>query len=594
MLTDRIEIRRDGIVQPVERGRVSIRTGGQSQAEFDLTDTAEGYTAVERGVAYEVWYIVRHAETDVHHFLFRGTVESVSHRARTDTRRTPAVLEKPRTVTLVDPLRRYREVVAPAKETREDTDSRAELRRLLDLYFDGLDPGLFLIPEVPIPTITYTRDEAVLETLAPYLAPWEPMEMITQESAGGGAFHVFSVYGMIEDLPVYEIHSGDGYTVGTNSVALAEYQVAVDRLNQVKIVWTDSTGEGDGPEKVGERKEEAPFEAESDGSKTIPWKIWAVLRTNPDDPAETEERLLGQGVRRLNPAGDLVGSEEQRITYYDDWTRPKRETWSVTATVGLPFTGTVTREIESGVTEHTYVADEQIPGRWHRTKKRTVKQGVYTYVFSALDVQGHIRAATATPIITSNWNGTVDTSSQTTENWGEGQISTVTDYYQRSPAPGWVMGVRIFEDNLRDKPVEIQPINEQGDNVFDSSRRLRFEFRPEDAEEIDPPLYRAKLIDGTRIGYPMASDLADRVLLTAGFAPSTARVRLNPPDGRLYAPPMMIRLSEEMDLWDMSGPAIGAAGVWLVTGIDWEFGPPTPEEAPVAQYLHLFRQWGVR
>lgn len=550
---------------------VALRMNGESSITIDL-DPTDLSLAVPGGdwEAYLVHWTHGGARTPTRLMagaLRRGAELGVRYEPPDEEGKGGGVIPVRRAI-IYDRFRSFRNE-APGEQIRHtNSNSEAELRFIASQ--SGLANVLPSLAPVVVDEIIYGRDTGFWGPFEPYVAAYAPLWSLDPDS---------SVLQLIDPTEL----SGD---VPTSTFALERkhYNPATftvnyeERATQAKILYTDFEG-GDGvsPTPVDVKRSER-HRTEADGSKTTVWRDTGYLYEDPDTPdTPTREILVGEGQTRVSKDGEPLESSESRRLYRRDYTEHFRTTTTVSARCALPGLGTEFRQTSETIESREYVDDPDVPRRRLLDRVLRITTGLYVYTYVAGVPEADLRK-TGTPATAATRSNTVDGSSQGSQRWKYGQLSTWVEHYDRMPGAKQYVRWGAETDDLRDVVIDTWNEPEFGDNAIDPSGRVKVEYYPKTGGGGK----RAIVVDATKIGLVNGRHIAAR---RVARQEPVVRVNLE-----LTRPNYeQLRLGWYVPL--ASDALGGLAGVYLITGVVFRSGPPHGGRDNVSQTLELYRAW---
>lgn len=582
-MENRIDIYKNGVLLPAPIScSVTLAKGGQSQASITLTPAHS--MALSETDEYDVALVYEVDGNDSPQWLMKKAHAVTNARSFTAD---PLVRGLPddgvqdeRTIQLVDRFAKFRSRAPRTKKTILRTTLKRELKRISGLT--GMPQIVSLLPDVKIDRVDYVPETPYWSSLQPWLAPFQPDEVLDPVRG---------------ELRLYDPHMLRSTAPSVNrKLTLSDYNnieyssAFGDIVTQVRVdylLFGWAAGLGPSESLTASRRDEDWVEND-DGSKTYTWVEIAELKIDPDDPDEEPRTvILGNGQTRTLAGATLV-NESNVIDYVDNYTRPVRVTATTLAQVPLPGAGVKDNvPVSTVVTEMQYVADELLPGRYFLVREDVTTSGLYYFpsVPIEVDPEREVALAGATPAVEASHAGAVATESNAAQEWAIGTMFVEETVRTRLESK-FVLVAYTKTDVLRKKLVAHSSRIEQGDNETTPQGVAKFKyFRSAVGPYGDQVAAR---VDGTRIGYNLARQIALRLLALSGVPSKACRMSITVPNyTRLrlgYLATLDVDALDEM------------AGTWAIQEVSFRMGPAPSQqqqitEPQVTQQVVLARTW---
>lgn len=484
-----------------------------------------------------------------------------------------------RSFQLVDRFAKFKDRAPSKKTIRKGTTVKRELRYISGQ--SGMPNIVSLLPDVKIERIEYVPEEPFWSTLQPWLAPWQALEVLDPVR---GELRLYNPLLLSSTAPV-----------SNRSLTLSDYNdieyasTLGDIITQVRVnylAFGDAAGRGPSESLTAVRRDEDRRD-EGDGSKTYSWTEYGELKVDPDDPEE-EPRVVTLGVGQTRTLdGKVILEEATRYDFLDNYTRPWRQTTTSKGLVDLPGVGPVEDvDISTVETILVYVADDLVPGRYFLATERTTTHGVYVFPSIPIEVdpEREQALASATPADTASHAGAVSTVPNASQEWAVGLLSVEVTTRKRLDG-GFVAVTYSKTDALRKKVIEHWSKIEQGDTATIPQGYAKFLYVRKASSYGERV---AATVDGTRIGLPLAKQIANQLLATSGVPSRSLSISTSVPNYTRLRLGYLVRLDVDA-LPEM-------AGLWLIREVKFYMGPPPPQGAAVSdpqvtQSLTLARSW---
>jgi hypothetical protein len=564
--TTRIEVwRGPSRVEGVLEGEVRHAASGETTAILRLApDAMDPLEILSDLFVWEVRFVEVVEVGDAKEVLFRGLARSRRDRRelRIPTRQYVANVE----VELEDVLTSYRDAGTHAEIVHEETTLEDELDWLVkERMYRPAGTVLPLVvtnlPAVAIDRITYTREQSLLSTLAPYYAPFAPQFLL---DAADGRLRVYD-----PDAPVDGSAALISAPSQTNDLQIAE--TLRGEVSQVRVVYRSAFDPADGPNRpLTPNRVDTDRRREEDGTWTVTEDHYCDLYEDEDDPTRVTRSVLCKQVVSRSSGTSLTSEQTTTYEYRHDYTQPSGSESVLRGVCDLPYAGRGIREIERVTLTTDWEEDPKQAGRYLRKRVTRRTYGLYVAPYVEGLLPDTLKAY-GTPVRVGTWNGSVDTSATSSQTYGEDWLRTEVETYNRDLASGMVAVVGVETDDLRGVTVREWDKPELGDTGVRPGDRAEVEWVSSDVD--DRSERAAVTVDATAIGLPLGLRIARRMLAQSGEARKSASFRLPRPRPR-------IRRGTLVALADTPGSYDGR---YVVSSVAWQFASPITADVFITQ-----------